>query len=121
MKKHSTTNIQRSTSKWASRGNFLGRWKLNVECSMFSRLSVLVEKSGGGPPQSKTLARGTLRLANAKRPGVRQPSGALTGGTGATCGAVVYPNVFWRGILPANMIAKNKAEIAVVVKRSRGS
>lgn len=35
-------------------------------------------------------------------------------------GAIVYPNVFWRGILPANMIAKNKAEIEVVVKRSRG-
>jgi NDP-sugar pyrophosphorylase family protein len=34
-------------------------------------------------------------------------------------GAVIYPNVFWRGILPANMIAKNKAEIAVVVKRPR--
>ena len=33
--------------------------------------------------------------------------------------AVVYPNVFWRGILPANMIAKNKAEIEVVVKRAR--
>jgi hypothetical protein len=35
------------------------------------------------------------------------------------CGAVIYPNVFWRGILPANMIAKNKAEIEVVVKRPR--
>ncbi len=34
-------------------------------------------------------------------------------------GAIVYPNVFWRGILPANMIAKNKAEIEVVVKRPR--
>ena len=34
-------------------------------------------------------------------------------------GAVVYPNVFWRGVLPANMIAKNKAEIEVVVKRPR--
>ena len=33
--------------------------------------------------------------------------------------AVVYPNVFWRGILPANMIAKNKAEIEVVVKQPR--
>ena len=32
-------------------------------------------------------------------------------------GAVIYPNVFWRGILPANMIAKNKADIDVVVKR----
>ncbi len=36
-------------------------------------------------------------------------------------GAVIYPNVFWRGILPANMIAKNKAEIEVVVKRPRGN
>ena len=36
-------------------------------------------------------------------------------------GAVIYPNVFWRGILPANMIAKNKAEIEVVVKRPRGT
>jgi NDP-sugar pyrophosphorylase family protein len=34
-------------------------------------------------------------------------------------GAVIYPNVFWRGILPASMIAKNKAEIEVVVKRPR--
>jgi NDP-sugar pyrophosphorylase family protein len=36
-------------------------------------------------------------------------------------GAVIYPNVFWRGILPANMIAKNKAEIEVVVIRPRES
>ena len=86
---------------------------------MFFRHSVLAEKCGGGPPHSKTLARGTLRLTNAKRPGVRQSSGALTGGTGATSGAVVYPNIFWRGIVPANMIAKNKAEIEVVVKRPR--
>jgi NDP-sugar pyrophosphorylase family protein len=35
--------------------------------------------------------------------------------------AVIYPNVFWRGILPANMIVKNKSEIEVVVKRPRGS
>jgi len=34
-------------------------------------------------------------------------------------GAVVYPNVFWRGILPANSIAKNKAGIEVVVRRPR--
>ena len=34
-------------------------------------------------------------------------------------GAVVYPNVFWRGILSANSIAKNKAEVEVVVKRPR--
>lgn len=32
-------------------------------------------------------------------------------------GAVVYPNTNWRGHLPANNIAKNKAEIEVVVRR----
>ena len=36
-------------------------------------------------------------------------------------GAAIYPNVFWRGILPANMIAKNKAGVDVVVKRPRES
>jgi acetyltransferase-like isoleucine patch superfamily enzyme len=36
-------------------------------------------------------------------------------------GAVIYPNVFWRGILPANVIAKNKSQIEVVVKRPRES
>ncbi|MGH7950794.1 MAG: UDP-N-acetylglucosamine diphosphorylase [Limisphaerales bacterium] len=36
-------------------------------------------------------------------------------------GAVIYPNVFWRGILPANMIAKNKSEIEIVIQRPRES
>jgi NDP-sugar pyrophosphorylase family protein len=35
-------------------------------------------------------------------------------------GAILYPGVNWRGYLPANNIAKNKAEIEVVVKRPRG-
>lgn len=34
-------------------------------------------------------------------------------------GAVIYPNTNWRGILPANMIAKNKAAVEVVVRRPR--
>jgi UDP-N-acetylglucosamine diphosphorylase / glucose-1-phosphate thymidylyltransferase / UDP-N-acetylgalactosamine diphosphorylase / glucosamine-1-phosphate N-acetyltransferase / galactosamine-1-phosphate N-acetyltransferase len=34
-------------------------------------------------------------------------------------GAVVYPCINWRGILPANLIAKNKAGIEVVVRRPR--
>src|SRR6266704_2725925 len=34
-------------------------------------------------------------------------------------GAVLYPNVNWRGILPANMIARNKAGVEVVVKRPK--
>jgi len=36
-------------------------------------------------------------------------------------GAVIYPNIFWRGILPDNVIAKNKAEIKVSVIRPRES
>ena len=36
-------------------------------------------------------------------------------------GAVIYPGVNWRGLLPANMIAKNKAQIEVVVRRPRES
>src|SRR5580698_5978163 len=43
----------------------------------------------------------------------------LNPGTILGRGAIVYPNVFWRGILPANMIAKNKSEIKVVVKQAR--
>jgi hypothetical protein len=30
----------------------------------------------------------------------------------------IYPNVFWRGFLPADSIAKNKAEIEVAAKRA---
>ncbi len=34
-------------------------------------------------------------------------------------GAVIYPGVNWRGILPANTIAKNKAQIEIVIRRPR--
>jgi NDP-sugar pyrophosphorylase family protein len=34
--------------------------------------------------------------------------------------AVIYPNVNWRGILPAKMIAKNKSATEVVVRRPPG-
>jgi UDP-N-acetylglucosamine diphosphorylase / glucose-1-phosphate thymidylyltransferase / UDP-N-acetylgalactosamine diphosphorylase / glucosamine-1-phosphate N-acetyltransferase / galactosamine-1-phosphate N-acetyltransferase len=36
-------------------------------------------------------------------------------------GAIIYPGVSWRGFLPANHIAKNKAEVEVVVKRPSGN
>jgi NDP-sugar pyrophosphorylase family protein len=36
-------------------------------------------------------------------------------------GALIYPGVNWRGILPANMIAKNKAAQEIVVRRVRTS
>lgn len=31
--------------------------------------------------------------------------------------AVIYPNTLWRGVLPANHLAKNKAPVEVVVQR----
>ncbi len=34
-------------------------------------------------------------------------------------GALIYPGVNWRGLLPANMIAKNQAAVEVVVRRPR--
>jgi acetyltransferase-like isoleucine patch superfamily enzyme len=36
-------------------------------------------------------------------------------------GSVIYPNTNWRGILPANMIAKNKAPVEVVVRQPRSA
>ncbi len=41
----------------------------------------------------------------------------LNPGTILGRGAIVYPNVFWRGVLPPYSIAKNKAEIEVVARR----
>jgi NDP-sugar pyrophosphorylase family protein len=35
-------------------------------------------------------------------------------------GSIIYPNTNWRGILPANMIVKNKAAQDVIVRRVRG-
>jgi UDP-N-acetylglucosamine diphosphorylase / glucose-1-phosphate thymidylyltransferase / UDP-N-acetylgalactosamine diphosphorylase / glucosamine-1-phosphate N-acetyltransferase / galactosamine-1-phosphate N-acetyltransferase len=34
--------------------------------------------------------------------------------------SILYPNVNWRGILPANMIVKNRSVLDVVVRRPRG-
>lgn len=34
-------------------------------------------------------------------------------------GSVIYPNTSWRGILPANMIVKNRGKQEVVVRRPR--
>jgi hypothetical protein len=32
--------------------------------------------------------------------------------------SVVYPGVNWRGVLPANSIAKNKADVEIVPRRA---
>ncbi|MBM3832565.1 MAG: UDP-N-acetylglucosamine diphosphorylase [Verrucomicrobia bacterium] len=35
-------------------------------------------------------------------------------------GSIIYPNTSWRGVLPANHIAKNKAPVDVVARRTGG-
>jgi NDP-sugar pyrophosphorylase family protein len=45
----------------------------------------------------------------------------LNPGTIVGRGSVIYPNMSWRGILPANCIAKNKAAFEVVVRRPRST
>lgn len=44
----------------------------------------------------------------------------LNPGTVIGRGSVIYPNITWRGILPGNMIVKNKAAQEIVVRRPRG-
>lgn len=44
----------------------------------------------------------------------------LNPGTIIGRGSVLYPNTNWRGILPANMLVKNKAAQEVIVRRPRG-
>jgi NDP-sugar pyrophosphorylase family protein len=36
-------------------------------------------------------------------------------------GTILYPNICWRGILPANMIVKNRSKVDIVVRRPRGT
>ena len=43
----------------------------------------------------------------------------LNPGTIIGRGSVVYPNVNWRGVLPQNMIVKNKAEQEVVARAKK--
>jgi NDP-sugar pyrophosphorylase family protein len=89
---------------------------------------------------------GSVLAVQSSKPGTRNPEpgtvldtglrkfGALVGdGAEVGCnsvlnpgsilgrGAMIYPGVNWRGFLPANNIAKNKAEVEVVVKQPRGT
>jgi len=45
----------------------------------------------------------------------------LNPGTIIGRGSAIYPNTNWRGVLPANMIAKNRAGQEVVSRRSSGN
>ena len=99
----------------------------NIQVEVQSLKSKVQSLGTGDARETLDFARGTLDT------GLRKFGALLGDGAEVGCnavlnpgsilgrGAVVYPNVFWRGILPANMIAKNKAEIEVVVKGPRGN
>ncbi|HEX5397471.1 MAG TPA: UDP-N-acetylglucosamine diphosphorylase [Verrucomicrobiae bacterium] len=78
--------------------------------------NIAIEKDGG--PFDTGLRKFGALLGDGAEAGC---NAVLNPGSILGRGAVVYPNVFWRGILPANMIAKNKAEVEVTVKRPRSS
>jgi len=48
-------------------------------------------------------------------------NGVLNPGSIVGRGSILYPNVTWRGILPQNMIVKNKAAVEIVARRPRGT
>src|SRR5438477_999858 len=81
------------------------------------------------------LVPGNIRIQIAEKPvdtGLRKFGALLGDHTDIGCntvlnpgsiigrGSVIYPNTNWRGILPGNMIVKNKGAVEVVVKRPRG-
>jgi len=92
------------------------------------QLQVESLKTTGTEPSTFNLQPGTILDTGLRKFGALLGDGAEAGcnavlnpGSILGRGAVIYPNVFWRGVLPANGIAKNQAEIEVVVKRPRES
>jgi hypothetical protein len=65
-----------------------------------------VGKSGGGPPQSKTWRKFGAAPANAKRPGVRQPAGALERGNHSSVAASRQSAANVTGILDGGFLPK---------------
>jgi NDP-sugar pyrophosphorylase family protein len=77
-----------------------------------------VEVQVGGVPRDTGLRKFGALVGDGAEAGC---NAVLNPGSILGRGAVVYPNVFWRGVLPANMIAKNQAQVEVTVKRPRES
>lgn len=87
-----------------------------VICSNLKSLAGNVTVEMGGAPFDTGLRKFGALIGDGAEVGCNS---VLNPGSILGRGAIIYPGVNWRGILPANMIAKNKAEIEVVVKRPR--
>ena len=87
-----------------------------VICSNLKSLPGNVTVEMDGPPFDTGLRKFGALIGDGAEVGCNS---VLNPGSIIGRGAIIYPGVNWRGVLPANMIAKNKAEIEVVVKRPR--
>lgn len=94
---------------------------------MVTSCKLPVESSGGAAPNEPSTIN--HQLSTPLDTGLRKFGALIGDGAEVGCnsvlnpgsilgrGAIIYPAVNWRGFLPANNIAKNKAEIEVVVNR----
>lgn len=87
-----------------------------VICSNLKSLPGNVTVTVNGVPQDTGLRKFGALVGDGVEVGCNS---VLNPGSILGRGAIIYPGVNWRGFLPANSIAKNKAEIEVVVKRPR--
>ncbi|HTG44456.1 MAG TPA: hypothetical protein VK633_07985, partial [Verrucomicrobiae bacterium] len=78
--------------------------------------SVTVEKDG--VPFDTGLRKFGVLLGDSTEVGCNS---VLNPGSVIGRGCVIYPNTSWRGVLPANMIVKNRGQQEVVVRRPRES
>ena len=88
-----------------------------------------VESSGSAP--TNELSTFNLQPSTSIDTGLRKFGALIGDGAEVGCnsvlnpgsvigrGAVIYPGVNWRGVLPANSIAKNKAQIEVVSRKAK--
>ncbi len=87
-----------------------------VICSNLKSLPGNVTVMVGGVPLDTGLRKFGALIGDGAEVGCNS---VLNPGSILGRGAIIYPGVNWRGFLPVNNIAKNKAEIEVVVKRPR--
>jgi NDP-sugar pyrophosphorylase family protein len=87
-----------------------------VICSNLKSLPGSVNVMVNGIPQDTGLRKFGALVGDGVEVGCNS---VLNPGSILGRGAIIYPGVNWRGFLPANSIAKNKAEVEVVVKRPR--
>ncbi|MBI3879826.1 MAG: UDP-N-acetylglucosamine diphosphorylase [Verrucomicrobia bacterium] len=78
--------------------------------------NVTVDKDASGAPVDTGLRKFGALVGDHAEIGCNS---VLNPGSIIGRGSIIYPLTNWRGVLPANMIAKNKAPVEVVVRKPR--